>query len=283
MDRVLNRRTTWFLINIKARHNQITQHYVDVFHRLYNEDPLIEFPYGGQSGSLKSALFSELLDENNQPRWIKVVLLAYTIIDPNAFYNVRSQEDVSMDNWNEDIVANKKETELYFIPSVHTLAVKCSSKISLKNVVFYLSEALNKIESEGFDIDVIIEHDVLEQILNAHAITQIYANISFSNPGHTRGFEAAFDRKLREMGGSRFEFTATGSKDNPLNSDNDGMLRTIVNLSEQNGYVQATIQSTENSSLEKIDSSDHLRKLVVSQIINDMCSTLYSAVRNIVH
>lgn len=283
MDRVSNRQTTWYLINIKARREQTTEHYVQVFRSLYEQDPLVGFPRGGKSGSLKYVTFSQLLDENGNPNWIQIGLLSYTIIDPEAFYNKRSREDVTMDDWNEDIVANKKETDLYFIPSVHTLAVKCNSDIKLKNIVFYLSEALNRIEPDTFDVDVIIERDILERILNAHAVTHVYANISYSNPGHTRGFEAAFDRKLREMGASRIEFTATGSKEHPLNSEDDGMLQSLVNLSEENGYVQATIQPTENAKLEKIDSSEHPRKLVVPQIVNDVCSTIYNTMKGIIH
>ena len=283
MDRVSNRQTTWYLINIKARRDLTTEHYVQAFHNLYEQDPLISFPRSGKSGSLKYATFSYLLDENNTPKWIQIGLLSYTIIDPEAFYNKRSRENVTMDNWNEDIVANKKETDLYFIPSVHTLVVRCNSDISLKNIVYYLSEALNHVEPETFDVDIIIERDILDRILNAHAVTHLYANISYSNPGHTRGFEAAFDRKLREMGASRIEFTATGSKDHPLNSEYDGMLQSVVNLSEQNGYVQATIQSTENAKFEKIDSSEHPRKLVVPQIVNDICSTIYNTIRSIIH
>ena len=283
MDRVSNRQTTWYLINIKARRDQTTEHYVQAFRNLYEQDPLISFPRSGKSGSLKYATFSNLLDENNTPKWIQIGLLSYTIIDPEAFYNKRSRENVTMDNWNEDIVANKKETDLYFIPSVHTLVVRCNSDISLKNIVYYLSEALNQVEPETFDVDIIIERDILDRILNAHAVTHLYANISYSNPGHTRGFEAAFDRKLREMGASRIEFTATGSKDHPLNSEYDGMLQSVMNLSEQNGYVQATIQSTENAKFEKIDSSEHPRKLVVPQIVNDICSTIYNTIRSIIH
>ena len=283
MDRVSNRQTTWYLINIKARRDQTTEHYVQAFRNLYEQDPLISFPRSGKSGSLKYATFSNLLDENNTPKWIQIGLLSYTIIDPEAFYNKRSRENVTMDNWNEDIVANKKETDLYFIPSVHTLVVRCNSDISLKNIVYYLSEALNQVEPETFDVDIIIERDILDRILNAHAVTHLYANISYSNPGHTRGFEAAFDRKLREMGASRIEFTATGSKDHPLNSEYDGMLQSVVNLSEQNGYVQATIQLTENAKFEKIDSSEHPRKLVVPQIVNDICSTIYNTIRSIIH
>ena len=53
MDRVINRQTTWYLINIKARREQTTEHYVQAFRSLYEQDPLIGFPYGGKSGSLK--------------------------------------------------------------------------------------------------------------------------------------------------------------------------------------------------------------------------------------
>lgn len=278
MDIVSNRQTRWHLINIKARRKQSAEHYVQVFKKLQEKDPLVDFPHGGKSGSLKSITFSKISDKNGIPNWIEIGLLSYTIINPEAFYNKRSREDVIMDNWNEDIVANKKEVNLYFIPSVHTMAIRCNSDISLKNIVFYLSEALNQIEPETFDVDVIIERDILEKILNAYAITHIYANISYSNPGHTNGFEAVFDQKLREMNANRIEFIASGSKEYPLNSDNDGMLQSIVNLSEKNGYVQATIQPTEGSKLEKIDSKEHPRVLTIPQIVNSVSSTIYNII-----
>jgi hypothetical protein len=282
MDRVLNRRTTWFLVNIKAREEQTEEHYVRVFRRLYDEDPMIEFPRG-KSGSLKSIELSEIKDENDEPQWIQINLLSYTIIDPDAFYNRRNRENVYMEDWDNDIVANKKETEMYFIPSVHTLVVRCNAEISLKNVLRYFSTALNIIEPDMFDVDVIVQRDILERIINAHLVTHLYANISFSNPGHTHGFEAAFDDKLREMGAGRVEFIAKGSQEHPLNKNEDGMLQAIVNISERNGFVKATIQQTENSGLEKIDSSEHPRKLLIPQIINDIRTTIYNTIRSIIH
>lgn len=281
MSKVSNKKTTWHLVNIKARRNQTTEHYVQAIEKLYHDDPLICFPRGGKSGSLKHVSFSEIKDETGNPNWIQIELLSYTIVDPEAFYSKSRREDVIIDNWNEDIVANKKETVLYFIPSVHTLAVRCNSVISLNNVVFYLSKALNIIEPEAFDVDVIKERDILDKILNAYAVTQIYANISYSNHGHSDGFEEAFDNKLREMGANRIEFTATGSKRNPLNNDKDGMLQSIINLSEHNGYVRATIQSAEDSKLEKIDSNEHPRILVIPQIVNNICTTIYNTIKGI--
>lgn len=283
MKRIANKQTTWNLVNIKARQEQTTSHYVEIFHKLYVEDPLIKFPRGGKSGSLKSVQFSEILEEDGNPCWIHIELLSYTVIDPEAFYNKRSREDVKMENWDENIVANKKEADLYFIPTIHTLAVKSNGDIGLKNVVYYLSEALNRIEPEMFDVDVIVEKDVLNRILTAHLVTHLYANISYSNPGHTGGFEAAFDSKLKGMGAGRVEITASGSREHPLTNEDDGMLSAIVNISERNGYVKATIQPTANAKLEKVDSSKHPRKLIVPQIVNDICSTLYRAIKDIIN
>lgn len=45
---------------------------------------MIEFPRG-KSGSLKSIELSEIKDENDEPQWIQINLLSYTIIDPDAF------------------------------------------------------------------------------------------------------------------------------------------------------------------------------------------------------
>ena len=174
MDRVSNRQTTWYLINIKARREQTTEHYVQVFRNLYEQDPLVGFPRGGKSGSLKYVTYSNLLDENGNPNWIQIGLLSYTIIDPEAFYNKRSREDVTMDNWNEDIVANKKETDLYFIPSVHTLAVKCNSDISLKNIVFYPNdkvEVLKKLTDKYKEILKIVPNDYQKYLIEPEVNT----------------------------------------------------------------------------------------------------------------
>jgi len=280
MNRISNRQTTWHIVNIKARREQNTNHYVEAFKRLFEEDPLIELPRD-KSESLKSMTFSEELDRNSKPKWIKATLLYYNIIDPNAFYDRKNQKDVNIDDWNSDVVANKKEVELIFIPSVHTLVVKRNSPISLKNIITYLTEALNLIEPDTFDVSVVIERDVLDRILSAYAVYAIEANISYSNPGHTNGFISAFDSKLKNMQPNDFTIIAKGSKDHPLINETDGMLETIVDLSEREGTVKATIQSTANSPLVKIDSKDHPRILVVPQIINDVYSTLYNTIRTL--
>lgn len=57
MDRISNRKTTWYLINVKARNNQSISHYVDVFHRLLENDPLVDLPRE-KCESLKNIIFT---------------------------------------------------------------------------------------------------------------------------------------------------------------------------------------------------------------------------------
>ena len=109
MGRIVNRQTTWYVINIKARRNQTPQHYVDAWNLINEQDPLIELPKTtNRFASIRAMSFSQQYDNDNIPHYIETKLVAYTIIDPEKFYNRRTKEDLAID-WNTDIVANKKE------------------------------------------------------------------------------------------------------------------------------------------------------------------------------
>ena len=134
MERVINRQTTWYVINIKARRNQTPQHYVDIWKLINERDPLIELPKTtNRFASIRAMSFSQQCDSDNIPQYIETKLVAYTLIDPDKFYNRRTKEDMAID-WNTDIAANKKESVLIFVPSVHTLVVKKSSEITINYI-----------------------------------------------------------------------------------------------------------------------------------------------------
>lgn len=280
MTVVSNRITSWFLINIKARTDQQPSHYVQTLKNLEKEDPMVELRRE-KCISLKSIEFSPETDNNSICKWIKLKLISYTIIDTDSFYNKREKEDVHIDDWDNDIVANRKEAEVYFIPSVHTVAVKQNSQINIKHIVEYFSESLNRLEPETFDVNIITERDVLDQILNAYSIQKIEASILYSNPSSTNGFRGAFDSKLRAMNPSQFEIVAKGTKDNPLVNEEDGMINAIVDAAERDGNIIATIMPTEGAKLVRIDSREHPRKLRIPQIVHSIGASLYNAMINI--
>lgn len=41
-DKIYNKATSWYVINLKARTNQCPQHYVNAIREINNQDPLIE-------------------------------------------------------------------------------------------------------------------------------------------------------------------------------------------------------------------------------------------------
>ena len=220
---------------------------------------------------------SECVENDDMPKWIQLNITHYTIVDPTAFYNIREHKDVDME-WNTDIVANKHEAELYFIPSVHMLAVKRNSKISLNNVLKYLQGALEDIEPEGFDVSVVLDHDLITRILSAHAIYSYEAQISYSNPGHSKGFAKMFEDNMHTLNPNKFSLAAVGTEENPLVINDDGIIEAATRLAEENGSVKATIVESEGGRRERVDSKDHPRILVIPQIVNGICSTIYHAI-----
>lgn len=275
-DKIELRRTTWFVVNIKARKNQKPSHYVEAFRAINEKDPLIEV-FGKKCISIRSMIESEYVENDDMPKWIQLNITHYTIVDPSAFYNIREHKDVDME-WNTDIVANKHEAELYFIPSVHMLAVKRNSKISLNNVLKYLQGALEDIEPEGFDVSVVLDHDLITRILSAHAIYSYEAQISYSNPGHSKGFAKMFEDNMLTLNPNKFSLAAVGTEENPLVINDDGIIEAATRLAEENGSVKATIVESEGGRRERVDSKDHPRILVIPQIVNGICSTVYHAI-----
>lgn len=279
-DRVDNRTTTWHVINIKAHSNQTPLHYVNAFESIETQDPLVEMARRtNRFVSIRSVSKSDYQMSDGTPRWMVINLVAYTMIDPSAFYNRRSKEDVEM-AWDDDVVANKKEAQLILIPSVHKIAVRKNSGITLNYIVQYLRGALESVEPEEFDVDTVKDRDTLDRVLTAEKLISLNAHISFSNPGHGNMFKGLLDAKLREMDPSTVDIALQGSEERPLNKNNDGLVQAIVDLSEENGWLQATIQNGTHLGREHIDTEYHPLVLQVRQIINDVCSTMYHVLRN---
>lgn len=279
-DRVDNRTTTWHVINIKAHSNQTPSHYVNAFKSIETQDPLVEMARRtNRFVSIRSVSKSNILTSEETPRWMVINLVAYTMIDPSAFYNRRSKEDVEMP-WDDDVVANKKEAQLIFVPSVHKIAVRKNSGITLNYILQYLKGALDSVEPDEFDVDAVKDRDTLERILTAEKLISLSAHISFSNPGHGNMFKGLLDIKLRETDPSSVNIELQGTEERPLNRNSDGLVQALVDISEENGNLQATIQNGSHLGREHIDTNDHPLVLQVHQIINDVFSTMYNVLRS---
>lgn len=266
----------WYVINIKARRYQTPNHYVDTFKKLWTNDPLVSVNKSGRSMSLK---YMDISQSNDEVFWISIGLLAYTIIDKDGFYNIKKHEKVPMDNWNEDVVANKSETDLLFFPFVHKLVVKKSSKISLNRILQYFHEALDTIEPESFDVNVVTDRDAIERIIKADSIYSIEANVSYSNPGNTDGFRKLFEDKAKGAQPNKMSIRLEGTIENPLVSEDDGLIPCLANMAEQDGAICAVIQ--EGTKRVTVDSKEHPKIILTRSSGRDWLDSLMKLIKTL--
>jgi hypothetical protein len=217
------------------------------------------------------------LDDGNL--LIAMGLLAYTIIDKDSFYDIKKHEKAQVDNWNDDVVTGKKETDLLFFPEVHKLVVKKSSKIALKRVLQYLKEALDIIEPESFDVNVVNDRDTINKIVNAESIYRIEANVSYSNPGNTEGFQKIFEKKTRGANPDKMSIKLEGTSENPLVCEDDGLIPCLANMAEQDGTIKAVIQEGEKKVT--IDSKDHPKVISVQSSGRDWLKILETKLKSL--
>ncbi len=236
----VRRPSNWTVVNIKARENQTSEHYVNLMREILHEDPMVDIGRKHQI-SMKSYNEGPKIVETQIPQWIEMIFTTFVIVDPEAFYDIRNKKDVTIEKWNEDIVVNKREIYTLFIPDTHTLAIRMSAEGSLRHIERFMLEAAERVEPETFDVTVIKSHDAVQRILDSRDIIKLDASVSFSNPGHTGGFDSAFDDKMREANPTTCNIKMQGTQEKPLRNEADGLIEAIVSLSEQNGEVKATI------------------------------------------
>ena len=267
------RPSNWSVINVKAREEQTPGHYVNLMNQIFRDDPMVDI---GRKHMISMKSFSKgpSIAGAQIPQWIEMIFTTYVIVDPDAFYDRRTKKDVSIGQWDDDIVVNKREIYTIFIPDAHTLAIRMSTEGALRHVERYMIEAVEKAEPDTFDVTVIKNHDVIQRILDSRHIIKLDASVSFSNPGHSEDFEAAFDEKLKETNPSKCSIKMQGTKEKPLQNVEKGFIPAIVSLSERNGEVKATI--VENNIPVVVNTNHYPARLRIVSSAKE----LYSNLRN---
>lgn len=260
----MKKKTTWYVVNIKSRVEQTPLRYVQAFEHINQEDPLILIRGNRYIGIRHFSKSNYLEEDGTYPRSLLLKLTTYDIVNPDAFYNTRSRENISM-QWDPDVAINEKDVDLIFIPCVHRLVFRKNSPISLTAVLKFLRESLDRVEGEElFDVDVVKSHDMIQKILTSHEIYSINADISFSNADRSSNFIKWFDDKLRNSNVQRTMVSLRGSKEHPLVVEEDGLLEAVVKISESNGTVKAHVKQTKDSKVETIDTKHYPMVLAIS-------------------
>lgn len=275
-------RTKWNLINIKARTNQTPLHYYNALLKLKEEDPLV-FVSEDKALSLMGIGEKNAINPKTEtPDWIVLKVMSYTIVDPNGFYNRKERQKLEIE-WKDEWVSNKKETEVLFCFSNHTLAVRKKTEISLNRIKEYFSKALETIEPETFDVDVISDIDVINRIKNAYSIIKIEADISFGNGGQAKGFRGIFGEKVKETNPKSLNIKLEGTRTVPLGNEKDGLVDAIISCAERDGEVSATIQDNKGAPYEKVETYKHPRVVNVEGDRDTFWVNVWNKINSLFH
>lgn len=275
-------RTKWNLINIKARTNQTPLHYYNALLKLKEEDPLVFVSEDKALSLMGIGEKNAINPKTGTPDWIVLKVMSYVIVDPKGFYDRREHQSLDIE-WNDDWVSNKKEAEVLFCFSNHTLAVRKHSDIPLNRIREYFSKALEAIEPETFDVDVISDIDVINRIKNAYSIINIEADISFGNGGQAKGFRGLFGEKVKETNPKSLNIKLAGTKTIPLGNEKDGLVEAIISCAERDGEVSATIQDNQGAPYEKVETYKHPRVVNVEGDRDSFWVNVWNKVSSLFH
>lgn len=274
-------RSSWYLINIKARIDQTPRHYIDAFYKLKENSYFM--PISKDKRLCLLSIEKSVEETNNIPSWLILKFIRFVIIDPTKFFDLEKQENVEM-IWNSNIVANKIEEEVIFVPSVHAIALRKYDKLTLNQLIIGLRKGFEEFFPETFDVNQIISEDIINQIKTAHAIISLKATLSFSNHGHASGFAAQFDEKARETGMDRMKMEINGTPSHPLKDEPDGFINAVTNLAERNGSLEARIEPKKGQGYITVNSDKHPRVMYVEDTPKTgFWGAVYNKIMDILH
>lgn len=273
-------RTKWNLINIKARTNQIPLHYYTALLNLQKEDPLVFVSEDKALSLMGIGEHNAINPKTETPDWIVLKIMSYVIVDPKGFYDRKERQRLDIE-WNDDWVSNKKESEVLFCFANHTLAVRKSSCIPLNRIKEYFSKALESIEPETFDVDIVSDEDIINRIKAAYSIIKIEADITFGNGGHAKGFRGLFGDKVKETNPKSLNIILTGTKTTPLGNEKDGLVDAIISCAERDGEVTATIQERPGAPYVKVETFRHPRVVDVEGDRDSFWVNVWNKIRSL--
>lgn len=273
------KRGTLYILNFKLTHNQSPWNYIKFFEALLIQDPVIHL-FGNRHISINSLNLSEKLNENGIPLMLTGSISTYDIMDKNGFYNRKQKQPVSVEI-GDDVVANFKYIDFYFVPECHRLAFFANQEITHSHVQSYFQRASDNIWGvDQMNVTFEISQDVIERILNATYIDRFKAVVSYSNRDDHNLFEELLSEKAQDDNINKLEIIAIPPQGESLTAKKDGIIEATAKLAKSNGYIHATIRDGEKGKRVSIDTTEHPLKLPISTKLSMLKDEIYILLMN---
>lgn len=225
---------TMQVLNIVLLHNQMSESYIDLFKRLVQEDYMIR---------LRGENFIELLDFKKMASWdmYEGTIVTYTGIRKNAWFNQRSKE-IETHESGEDLFANTKKANFYFIPQRHKLCLLSGSEITIQNIKKFIDAAcLRLLGAEQVHTNYVTSKDEIEDAYKDLNINRVRLTINYSNKDYTEGFAETFDNLAKDGNVALINMDITSADQENLNMSKGGMVDSLLNIATTLGNGSADI------------------------------------------
>lgn len=232
--------------------------YADIISKIHKQK--ISISVYGDTHMILRTQFKGIVKVNDIDREIlHGVISSYTVIDGNDWINL---DNMQIENINlpQNMFPNLRESQYFFIPEAHRLAIVNKNSISIRRVEKFLNEAIRQVIAADEDYEVCIEQadDAFTRITRAEAVKKLLIDISYSNADTGSDAYAFMDQQIRESDMKRLKMEATPNHNGDIKTDSL-LVSGALKVAQSNGYAQATI--IENGNRIKIDTKEHPRTL----------------------
>lgn len=259
--RVKNRNFNISIFNIKISPKEskedFTEIYSDLIKSLYKDNIAVN-----TRGDKWMELRTQFTHNKNKVIYGKITY--YTMLDGKDWYN-RNKRKIEKVELDEGLYPNAKEIEYYFIPSAHRFCfINKSNGIAMSQIELFLKEALPRLIENNQSVLITKEltSDVIDRIINASKLFKLEVGISYSNNDLSDEFGELFDNDLRDSQIQELNMTAKSFKKDSIDIKKSKILKAALELSQSNGYANATIQNEEGKN-ENIATTEYPRKELV--------------------
>jgi hypothetical protein len=274
------KRGTLRFINIKILPNNGISDYINLLTLLAKKDYRVKVRMD------RFMLFTGLTRELDGKVY-KGSLIEYTSLDPDGFIDLNTRENIQNPYEDFNLGANQKRSYFYFIPEAHRIVLLKNSEININSVIKYLEEAVKRlyveesIKKQEFFIYLIKSDDLIEVLENAYLVTYIKATLSYSNKDNSKGFDKFFDKKINESGANQVNFELKTERGNSLSMEEDSLPKAIVELSKNNGDIEARVVQKAGDPVTKVNTQQYPLEEPVKFTDSSFLSVVYEKVMSI--
>ncbi len=252
------------VLNIKMRTSEDDKEngYIELFKKIHSEK--ISIKIIGDNHTVVRTCFQSNTVNGDIVLYGK--LSKYTKIEGNDWLNLKNMETETID-LPEGTYPNFTETDYFFFPSIHRIAILANRKISINTAYNFFKNAINKVVEYDEMAEIAIEtsNDFIEKIINAKKIERLEIAISYSNSDNYDYAAKAIDDELKNSNVNDISIVAKPDLKGNIDIEKSNFFMGILELCQSNGRAKATIRDAEDKR-QVVDTSQYPKEFNVQSL-----------------